>query len=60
MGQIGPGTKRRGIAGDDQSIDRRVGFDLIDGRAQLITHRQCDRVAPLRVVEGDGGYAVGG
>ena len=59
VAQIRARAERRRRAGDDHGTDRRVGLDRVEGGEQLLVEVQVERVAPLGVVEGDGGDAVG-
>ena len=60
VAQVGPGTERRRLPGDDDRADRLVGLELVHRRHDLVDHRGRQRVALVGVVERQGGHPVDG
>ena len=59
VAEVGACTERGRCSGDHDGTDPRVCFDLVHGFHDLADHRRGERVALLRVVEGQSGDAFG-
>ena len=59
MGQVGAGAERRGCPRDHHRADVVGCLELVEDRDHPPAQVEIERVAPIGVVQGDGGDAVG-